>query len=79
MDRAVLDTDILSELMRGQNAQVVSHATAYRQQFGRLTISTLSILEVVKGFAKAGREPRIAGFLKFTASHELLTLDATAA
>lgn len=79
MDRAILDTDILSELMRGRNAQVTAHAATYREQFGRFTISTLSILEVVKGLVKAGREAKISSFLKFAGSHEVLTLDVDAA
>lgn len=79
MDRALLDTDILSELLRGRNPLVIDRARDYRHEFGRLTISTLSILEIVKGLVKAGREPKITGFLQFAADHEVLTIDAEAA
>lgn len=79
MDRALLDTDILSELMRRRNAHVVNHAAAYRREFGRLTITTLSIVEIVKGLVKAGRDSKIDAFLRFAGDHEVLTLDAEAA
>ncbi len=79
MDRAILDTDTLSELLRARNAQVTAHAAIYREQFGRFTISTFTVLEIVKGMVKAGREARISPFLRFASSHEILTLDTEAA
>lgn len=79
MDPAILDTDILSELLRGRNQRVLSHAAGYRKQFGQFTLSTFSVLEVVKGLVKAGREQRIGSFLQFVEQHNVLTLDTTAA
>jgi len=39
MNKALLDTDIYSEILRGVNATVAAHALAYRQVHGRLTLS----------------------------------------
>lgn len=79
MDRALLDTDVLSELMRGKHAQVVSRAALYLQEHGRLTFSVLTVLEIVKGLAKAGREARISPFLQFASGHDVLSLDVESA
>ena len=47
MDRALLDTDAFSEVLKGVNASVIAHATDYRSQFGAYTISTITIMEIV--------------------------------
>lgn len=78
-DRAILDTDILSELLRNRNVRVNQNAAAYRQEFGQFTISTLSVLEIVKGLVKADREAKIAPFLRFASYHDVVTLDVPTA
>jgi len=75
MDRTLLDTDVISELMRGKNLQVRDRASKYVEQFGTLTISTLSVLEIVKGLAKVGRTAKLQAFLQFVRGHEVLTID----
>lgn len=40
MDPSLLDTDIFSEVLKAKDQNVARKATAYRQQFGRYTIST---------------------------------------
>ena len=52
MDKSLLDTDILSEILKGKNLNVIHQAKDYYQQFGKYTISTVTVLEVVKGFHK---------------------------
>lgn len=41
MDKALLDTDIVSEIFRGINQRVITKATAYRAVFGCYTISAI--------------------------------------
>src|SRR5262245_14511819 len=79
MDKALLDTDILSEVIKGKDANVVARATAYRQAFGRYTLSTFSVVEVVKGHHRIRRPDRIARFLAGIAVEEVLTLSVPAA
>jgi predicted nucleic acid-binding protein len=42
--KALLDTDILSELMRARNPVVVAQGVAYKTEHGRFTISVLTVL-----------------------------------
>ena len=49
MNKALLDTDIYSEILRGDNATVTAHARTYRQAHGRLTLSVITVMEMVKG------------------------------
>ena len=79
MNRALLDTDIFSEVLKGIAPQVVAQATAYRALFGRYTISTITVLEIVKGLHKIQREDRIRQFLDGLSTVEILTLDVSAA
>ncbi len=79
MDRALLDTDIFSEILKGRNQNVVAKATRYRSTYGHYTISVITVLEIVKGFHKLQREDRIQQFLDGLPGVELLTLDQRSA
>jgi tRNA(fMet)-specific endonuclease VapC len=79
MNRALLDTDILSEVLKGRNQRVVRRAKAYRSQFHRYTISTITVVEVVKGFQKLQRTDRIEQFIRALAGEEIVTLDLESA
>jgi predicted nucleic acid-binding protein len=63
MRRALLDTDILSEILKGKNETVRQRAAAYQAQLGDLTICTVTVMEVVKGLHRLGREEAIGRFL----------------
>src|SRR5882724_12373039 len=75
VDKALLDTDIFSEILKGIDQNVVAHATAYRAAFGRYTISVITVMEIVKGLHKLQREDRMQQFLAGLANVELLTQD----
>lgn len=79
MDKALLDTDILSEILKAVNRPVAVRAAAYRATWGRYTISTVTVVEVVKGLHKVRREDAIERFLSGLSSEELLTLDVQGA
>jgi len=49
---ALLDTDTLSEISRG-NPIVRSHAHAYLIEFGRFTISAITVFERLRGYRSA--------------------------
>jgi predicted nucleic acid-binding protein len=51
----LLDTDTLSELSRG-NQTVVARARVYLADFGRLTISAVTVFERLRGYRHAIRE-----------------------
>jgi tRNA(fMet)-specific endonuclease VapC len=74
LDKALLDTDILSESLKRIDRRVVSRATAYLSVFGHYTISTITVLEIVKGWHKRQREDKIQQFFAQIAVAEVLTL-----
>jgi predicted nucleic acid-binding protein len=51
-DPVLLDTDTLSELSRG-NAAVHARAKVYLAAFGRLTISSVTVFERLRGYRQA--------------------------
>jgi len=63
VNKALLDTDIFSEIQKGSNQNVISRASAYHAAFGYYTTSTITVMEIVKGFHKVQREDRIQDFL----------------
>ena len=74
MSKALLDTDIFSELLRAKNASVRTAADVYVKAHGRITLSVITVLEVVKGFQKAQREDAIKRFMGTLAAMEILDI-----
>ncbi|UCH95215.1 MAG: type II toxin-antitoxin system VapC family toxin [Candidatus Aminicenantes bacterium] len=74
MERTLLDTDIFSEVLKQKNPQVVVKAQKYHKQFGCYTISTITVLELVKGFHKINQENEIQQLLPKLMTTELVTL-----
>jgi len=75
MDESLLDTDTLSEMLKGKNVNVIQRANDYYAKFGQYTISTITVLEIIKGFHKVQREAHIERFLSAISNTELLTLN----
>jgi len=49
MRRVLLDTDILSEILKGRDLLVVRRAVAYAEEHGRFTYTAVSIHEILFG------------------------------
>ncbi|HSN23223.1 MAG TPA: PIN domain-containing protein [Methylomicrobium sp.] len=79
MERVLLDTDIFSELLKQKHKKVLETAKSYHHFFGCYTISTVTILEIVKGFHKIQREDSIQRLLSMLKNIELVTLTAASA
>ena len=79
MNKALLDTDIYSEILRGVNPTVAAHALAYRQAHGRLTLSVITVMEMVKGLQKVQRPRKIATLLANVATEVVLEFGQPAA
>lgn len=79
MNKAILDTDILSETLKGIDRQVRSRATTYLVQFQRFTISVITVTEVVKGWHKLQREDAIQRFARQVEVAETLLVDVATA
>ena len=67
MNKTLFDTDIFSEVLRAVNATVVANARTYRQAYGRLTLSVITVMEMVKGLQKVQRPQKI-GSLPLTSA-----------
>ena len=77
MERSLLDTDMFSEVMRGRNQAVRAKADAYLDILGHLTLSVITVSEVIDGFRRQQRDDRIAEFMAEidAGKHEILALD----
>ncbi len=49
MVKSLLDTDTLSEYLKGHNRAVCEYAARYAQEFGRFTFTSITIHEIVYG------------------------------
>jgi tRNA(fMet)-specific endonuclease VapC len=49
MTKSLLDTDILSEYLKGHDQNVARHAARYAQQFGVFTFTSITVYEIVYG------------------------------
>jgi tRNA(fMet)-specific endonuclease VapC len=78
VNKALIDTDIFSELGKGVNQAVVQNGSTYRATFGRYTISVITVMEIVRGFQKKQSSLRLQIFLTNIASEEVLAFDQAA-
>jgi tRNA(fMet)-specific endonuclease VapC len=79
LNKALLDTDIFSDIIKGVNPTVAGHATAYRKAFSRYTISAVTYMEMVRGYQKKRATRQLQDFLTATASEEVIPFDRAAA
>lgn len=79
MDKAILDTDVMSEILKGRNAPIQRASQRNLAEHGRYTISTITVMEVVRGLHVVGREEGIEAFLREVGNAEVLTLSVASA
>jgi tRNA(fMet)-specific endonuclease VapC len=79
VNKALIDTDIFSELGKGVNQTVAGNGATYQAAFGHYTISVITVMEIVRGFQKKQRPHRLQFFLANIASEEVLAFDQAAA
>jgi predicted nucleic acid-binding protein len=75
VNKALLDTDIMSEVSKGFDQVVVGNADAYRKAHGFLTLSVISVMEAIQGYQRIGAANRIQAFRNAIASEEILLFD----
>jgi len=59
LQRVFLDSDILSEVIKGIDPNVVANARAYGQAFGVLEFTSPSVLEILHGLYRKGAQSQI--------------------
>jgi tRNA(fMet)-specific endonuclease VapC len=63
VNKALVDTDIRSEIMRGRNERVLKNAPRYVSEHSRFTLSAMPVAEIVKGLRKASRREAVDRFV----------------
>lgn len=79
MAKVLLDTDILSEILKGKNPAVAAKASTYLAEYGRFTTSSVTVAEIVYGLRRLDREDRVALFEASLADADVLPFDDEAA
>ena len=75
MRESLLDTDILSELVRGQNPHVSAQARGCEAAHGKLATSAITVMEIVKGYQRVARKRELGEFLLLLSSLQILPFD----
>lgn len=71
MPPCLLDTDILSEILKGRDRSVTAHADAYLQRRRRFTISAFTAYEVRRGLLWRGATAKLAAFDQLLPTFEI--------
>jgi tRNA(fMet)-specific endonuclease VapC len=71
MDAALLDTDILSEVLKQRNTTVVGKAADYLQDHGQFAFSIFTRFEIVRGHKEKGAT-RLLGRFELFCQHSLV-------
>ena len=54
MDKCILDTDILSEYLKGHNSVVIGHAAQYPHEHRVFSFTSVTVYEIVYGLEVKG-------------------------
>ena len=79
MNRALLDTDTLSEIGKGKESGDQRKAKTYRKAFGYYSFSAITVVEIVRVYQKAQDFQRMHAFIASIASEEIFPLVTSAA
>jgi len=71
MDEALLDTDILSEVLKRKDAQVLTAARDYLLQHRRLAFSSMTVYEIVRGMNATGATRQLSSFLNTVSTSDV--------
>jgi tRNA(fMet)-specific endonuclease VapC len=72
MDEVLLDTDILSEILKGKDPRVVEAGDRYLDEHGRFTFSAITFYEIFRGFRAKRAVRALNKFLKLAEESDVL-------
>lgn len=72
MDASLLDTDMLNEVLKKKNSNVVRRAAAYLAEHGKFAISSMTRYEALRGLKEKGATAQLTRFDTFCAKAILL-------
>jgi predicted nucleic acid-binding protein len=73
MLRSILDTDILSEYLKGHDTTVAGHAARYAEQYGVFTFTSVTVHEIVCGLEWKGAAGQLKKALEWLRQNEEIT------
>lgn len=76
MTRALLDTDILSEYLKGHDRTVVRHAASYARKHGVFSFTSVTVHEIVYGLELKGAASQLQKALLWLNRNEQITPSA---
>jgi predicted nucleic acid-binding protein len=71
--KVILDTDILSEYLKGHNANVAARAAAYAEEHGVFAFTSVTVFEIVYGLELKGAVGQLAKALAWLGRNEEIT------
>lgn len=75
MDEALLDTDILSEVLKAKDQVVLARAQDYLTAHQRFAFSAITFYEVLRGLLAKRASRQLSRFLNTARSSEILPID----
>jgi tRNA(fMet)-specific endonuclease VapC len=79
LNKALLDTDFLSEITKGIDQTVAAHAASYRKSFPCYTLSAVTLMEAARGLQQKQAFRQLQSLLAAVALDEVLPFDRPAA
>src|ERR1035441_8806509 len=73
MAKALLDTDILSEYLKGHDQTVANHAARYARQYRVFTFTSVTVYEIVYGLELKAASSQLKKALAWLDQNELIT------
>jgi predicted nucleic acid-binding protein len=73
MVKSILDTDILSEYLKGFNTTVAHHAARYAEQFGVFSFTSVTVYEIVYGLELKSASIQLKKALAWLGQNEQIT------
>jgi predicted nucleic acid-binding protein len=72
MGEALLDTDILSEVLKAKDPQVMGKASQYLAAHSRFAFSAITFYEVIRGIQARSAKRKMARFVQLAAGADVL-------
>jgi predicted nucleic acid-binding protein len=79
VNKVLLDTDIYSEILKAVNPTVARNAALYRQQHGVLSLSAITVMEIVYGLQRVQNARRLQIFLTTVLLEEVFCFEQSTA
>lgn len=77
MEAALIDSDILSEVIKAKDAKLVAKASEYLREHQRFCFSAITQYEITRGFRATGAIRQLASFLQLVEASDVIPVSAT--